>query len=984
MYVRWFSLMFLGGCVGWFHLTAQSIPTPDSLFEWGRDAYYDGDYDRAERLYLEGLTAVQSDSSAPILDQLHFKKVLGDVYRKKRLFARAISYYNEVIQRADGLDEDTYIWARQNRAIVYELQHRLLRSVSEYKALLPRVAKLEGKESIGYSMLMMNIGTSYNDMNDYHKAEEWLLRVVEILQNAVPPDDVEFNRVYNNLGIVYLNLGDYPKAIAFAERALDIKLKNYDPRHPTLSKYYLNLGHSHFAAGDPERALPLYRKAAELDIENYGADHFYAITAKAEVANVLTELGQYEEALELYQSVYRLGAQYDEAWNPDFFYIYTNLAGLYRKMGRPEAAEQLLLDNLQRVQMAPYVSPGTQLNILTLLAEIYADRGEVERAIELMLRGIDKLRHSNDPEKTLPRYDEVVAPKAFIEALAELARLYQLNDNLPAAYRVLHRAVETIEWLRTTYHTNEAREYLNQETEAIFQSAVGVAFTLYEQYGTSDYLQQAFYFSEAARADRLRTLVNEGLALRSAGLPPPLLDSLDELRLRINGLDTEITDLLLDRDTTSAQQFTAEKFTLEQTYQQLLRDLETEYPEYYALKFGNTLVDVDRLQELIAERELVFISYYVDRERLYCFRLDGKLMEGSAVAHGGRMESKIERLRDYLQPQRALRATPEDLDHLHQLLREFYDLTQFANVISSPAQSVLVVPHGLLHYVPFEVLHADFETADPRRIDYVLRQKSISYTLSADLWARKVLSSPARATVTYAGFAPDYGEPKSVGNGERSSAWVPLGWNAHEVRKAAQYFPDGMTFTDSLATIDRFVSIAPHSRVLHLAMHAEAYDDQPLKSGLIFDAAAQTQPLRLHAIYDLNLSAELVIMNACQTGVGELIAGEGVVSMAHAFTHAGAQRTLMNLWLADDQAASEVVLRFLDARSQMDDAAALRRAKLDYLDHTDPLRAHPYFWAGLRLQVARRPDLPTSQTWWWITGAFAILGLGWIAWQRQP
>jgi CHAT domain-containing protein len=144
-------------------------------------------------------------------------------------------------------------------------------------------------------------------------------------------------------------------------------------------------------------------------------------------------------------------------------------------------------------------------------------------------------------------------------------------------------------------------------------------------------------------------------------------------------------------------------------------------------------------------------------------------------------------------------------------------------------------------------------------------------------------------------------------------------------------------------------------RVVHFATHGLLDSERPALSGLVFSLVDERGGmrngfLRLHDVYNLDLPAELVVLSACQTGLGKEIRGEGLVGLARGFMYAGAQRVMASLWKVDDSATAEMMAHFYRDMfaTKKSPAAALRAAQAEMLKQKR-WRA-PYYWAGFVLQ----------------------------------
>jgi len=144
-------------------------------------------------------------------------------------------------------------------------------------------------------------------------------------------------------------------------------------------------------------------------------------------------------------------------------------------------------------------------------------------------------------------------------------------------------------------------------------------------------------------------------------------------------------------------------------------------------------------------------------------------------------------------------------------------------------------------------------------------------------------------------------------------------------------------------------------RIVHFATHGLLDDQHPELSGLVLslvDESGNSKDgfLRLNEIYNLRLTADLVVLSACQTGLGKEVRGEGLIGLTRGFMYAGARSVAASLWKVDDVATRELMKRFYTKmfRSGLRPAAALRAAQLEMLK-TQQWQA-PYYWAGFVLQ----------------------------------
>lgn len=288
----------------------------------------------------------------------------------------------------------------------------------------------------------------------------------------------------------------------------------------------------------------------------------------------------------------------------------------------------------------------------------------------------------------------------------------------------------------------------------------------------------------------------------------------------------------------------------------------------------------------------------------------------------------------------------------------------------SPERPLVIVPDGILHYLPFETLRSKDSSGRPQCL---IEQFPVSYMPSVSVLAELQLRPPERARLDLLA----YGDPLFSRMGAASSPSVDLVQGIYE--SAGIRFPPlpstrrevealGRLFPPERRTIflgpDATEASVKHTnlldyRLLHFATHAIADDRNPARSGIVLslvNTGDEDGILRLNEVFNLELSAALVALSACQTGLGNLVRGEGMVGLTRAFLYAGARRVAVSLWDVNDLTAPDFMLSFYRRLSQGEDpASALRSAKVEMLQSDSPVRTHPYFWAPFVLQAAPDP-----------------------------
>ncbi len=140
-----------------------------------------------------------------------------------------------------------------------------------------------------------------------------------------------------------------------------------------------------------------------------------------------------------------------------------------------------------------------------------------------------------------------------------------------------------------------------------------------------------------------------------------------------------------------------------------------------------------------------------------------------------------------------------------------------------------------------------------------------------------------------------------------------------------------------------------------------------------------------HDLNQLQLSCEMVVLSACESGIGELQKGEGIVSMASGFSYAGAKSIITTLWAVNDQTTSQIMTDFYKGlKEDLVKDEALRNAKQQYLHQSVNLNAHPYYWAGF-IAIGDMSPLKTSNNWsmWMIGALLFFVGFAGYFWKKR-
>jgi len=667
-------------------------------------------------------------------------------------------------------------------------------------------------------------------------------------------------------------------------------------------------------------------------------------SALATVVRAQESLGQLAPALEAAQRIQTLGQRRGDRWisaSGEALAARVQLA-----QGQPAAAlagttRAAALFRLQHQDLALAASLNVQARALQALGrlpaalEAYRQEGEVCEAIGDRRCQADGLYQRSRLAFALGRPEEALA--------------------------LVERSLAITESLRATLPSPDLRQSYFAQVQDHYDWAIELLMDLQRRQSGRGWDGRALELSERARARGLVELLSAARAEVQGGADPVLLQ-------RRRSLEEESRQLLAARLQLRQAPITAQErasrlaaletrlAALQRQQQQLDDDLRRSSPRYADLLLPQWL-DRRQIQALL-DPDTVLLEYHLG-ERQSVLWLVGR-----------------DRIESHPLPPRA---------QIEQLVAAFHaDLLReggppstttaaLARVLLEPVAPLLagkrlaLVPHGVLHYLPFAALPSPGST-DPLVVHHELVTLPSASTLAALRREGQRPSGPPDSLLVLADpvFGPGDprlpagGLPLAPGRGEEGpeTQWSRLPGTAQEARTIAalpglarqQRLDLGFAASrQALLAMD----LRPY-RLVHLATHGKADGLQPERSRLVLsqygpDGRPQAGSLRLQDIYNLQLAADLVVLSACQSGLGPVVRGEGLVGLTRGFLHAGARRVLASLWNVEDGSTAELMGAFYKGLLQqgLTPAAALRQAQRSLL--ADPRWRSPYHWAAFTL-----------------------------------
>ena len=840
-------------------------------------------------------------------------------------------------ERDNSLEEARRLHAQARREYLASKYEEAIRTEQQSLSIRQQIL---GPDHTDVASALFGLGLYYRNAGAIPEAEEAYLRALAIREKAQGSDHPDVALVLNNLGYLYYSdLHDYARSQSLYERSLAIKEKALGAEHPQVAATLINMGLVRWKEKDYARAAAYFQRALEIFEKTYGPDGDGVAACAHNLGIIYKESGDYLKGEAYYRQALHIWEKLLGNEHPRVALALESLGILYRDKGDYQNAEPLLQRALDIEIKAEGVNHPDVANTLVILARLYEAKGDIARAVEWQSRA------AAIEEKNIALNLSLGSER---QKLAYFSSMTKEGDR------------------RVSLHVRSAPDD---------PKARDLALTMVLQ-----------------RKGRVLDALADTTAALRRGLSAQDQTLLDNL----NVVTAQLARLVLDGPSGAA---TAEHEKTVKALETQREQLEEEVSRRSAgLYQPSQPVTLDAIRKVVPENATLieFAVYHPSdpkaavehdtpgepRYVAYVIRNRGEV-EWRELGSAKDIDSAIDAFRQALSdPQRK---------EMQQLARAVdLKVLQPVRALLGEATQLLVSPDGELNLIPFQALVDEHG-------QYLLERYSFTYLTSGrDLLRLQVRRENKGAPVVVAD--PAFGAPALVASSGRAGAknssgvngrprvdysqifFGPLPGVTEEVRALKGLLPQASFLTKEQATKAALKKLSAPS-ILHVATHgfflqdaqsatAEnrtatqakdgkrlgkwvAHVENPLlRSGLALAGANQSGNGNTDGILTALEAAgldlwgtKLVVLSACETGVGEVKNGDGVYGLRRALVLAGAESQVMSLWAVSDRSTRDLVVGYYQALLQgAGRGEAMRRVQLQMLK--DKSRRHPYYWAG--------------------------------------
>lgn len=773
-------------------------------------------------------------------------------------------------------------------------------------------------------MILTNLSAVEIQSGNFRQAAEFLQQAFNFGKTAVR---------LNNLGTLRVHLRDYEDALLAFNEALELARRDNDLKRQVL--IWSNIGGVYLLGGNVGQALSCLQRA--LDIARRTHDRFRIASAHLILGITYASMEEFEKAENHLSEFLNISRQLGNKLSE--IEALCELGALHIRQGRLAEGINLLEKAIEMARETDH-RPNQALALLYLGVAL-GKGGKLERALNVFEEALEIWRKLGD------RWMQAWTWHSIGETSERLGE----EETGKERERYLLKAVDAY-WQALRLMEQVRREVSKGQMRALFAHSVSEPFyQLVDLLIQMNRVEEAFEVAERMRAQSLLELIRFASLLKREPLSGQIAPEYRALKRRIVELERELTAVLsapkpsweqigkLERDLTAVR----EEFERQ-------RDLWT-LQQWKLLPIGRGQIAPGAWRKLQLPKDTAVLSYVVAKKRTWVFVLhrrgNGWQINCLEIPVPQRqLEEDITWLREGLVKHRPIGAT---LRRLHETL-----FTPVEKLLRGKYRRLIIIPDGPLFALPFQALQDDDGT-------YLVERFAIAYVPSlTTLW---VLNSQSRAPRFV--LASSQGQKRSLPlKGQENNQWFwtglavskfegnlePLPFASEEVKSIASLLNKhkllARVFIGNEATKGAASNALKKSKWVHFATHAILEPDRPLYSRLILKADQKHDgALRAFEVLDSGqVASEMVVLSACETGLGKVLRGEGLMGLVWVFAALGTKTLVVSQWQVNDLSAAQLMKAYYrHLLKGLPPAEALQKAQVELLNRS-PFN-HPYFWA---------------------------------------
>lgn len=954
-----------------------------------------GSYMKALPLYQQALRIRKEVLGEKHPDYARSLNNLAALYQSMGSYEKALPLFQQALQirrKLLGEKHPDYATSLNNLAGLYRAMGSYEKALPLYLEALQIRKETLGERHPDYAISLNNLADFYKSVGNYEKALPLYHQALQIRKEVLGEKHPDYATSLNNLADLYESTGSYEKALPLYLQASQIWKEGLGERHPNYATSLNNLAGLYRAMGSYEKALPLYLQALEIRKEELGEKHPKYATSLNNLAGLYRSMGDYEKALPLYIQALHVKKVALGEKHPDYAKSLNNLALLYVSMGSYEKALPLHLQALQiykEVYGKKHPDYATSLNNLALL---YVSMGSYEKALPLFRQALQIWKEAFGEKH-----------RNYAECLNNLAIAYYNTNQYQLAIQLFRKGNKIVQ-----NYVMKGAMYLGQSDMMRFVNMNGTNFEIANSIALRHHDQELITQGvEASLLLKNIALQNNKdlysiLNRQSKTVPPELMEAFANTR---NNLA-----LAYEKNTPSKQtdslaslldKYEQQLILLIPKYRQLVTSRQVDWKQVQQiLKTGEAVIEFvhfDYWNAKWTDTTLYAAFLLLPREQPRMISLcTGKILEQRINDTIEKNEQYVKRL--YKIKDRGVQLANSPIDTIPSL----YELLwQPLDSLLSGVKTIYYAPEGLLNRINLAAINYSGKKVLGDKYSFHL----MGSTRDLVSYRAESINLPADTMLLYgnidfdmdSSFLADqrkqYFKTLSQASltdirGGAAAHWESLAGSLDEVNElmeltAAQKAPVRV-FTQKAASEESFKYYTQQTQspaIIHIATHGFFFSNEKLtkpvfgspapyfisspnamlRSGIVFAGANRVSSgqepvagiedgiITAYDISNINLSnTKLMVLSACETGLGKIENTEGVFGLQRAIRIAGCKNLIMSLWKVPDVQTARFMKYFytqvLQEHKNLYESFQYAQQQMREL-----FSGEPYFWAGFVL-----------------------------------
>ncbi|MEZ4885359.1 MAG: CHAT domain-containing tetratricopeptide repeat protein [Chitinophagales bacterium] len=833
----------------------------------------------------------------------------------------------------------------------------------------------------------IGIGNVYNHTFRHREALQEYYKALKIIKTH---GFNESGYIYYNMAVAYRQLEHLYLSQTYYQKALFIFNKNFEQYFVITANIQISLGEIAALDKQYELAKSLYQDALDILQKKELINSLTAIIF-IHMGKIFAAQNNWKQAEDYFEKA----IDFQQKHSPDdyewFSLSYNILAHLYISHEKWSIAEAYLQKSLSANEELTFNQDMFKAKNYSDCAYVLQKQNKLEQALSF----IEKAVHH---QKIASSQQGASSEQVFLNLETQRIRIYfrlfqntQSIDYLQIGLQTIPNIIRLIEDIRANVFQEADQINFNEDITDFYQLATDL---LYEQYllqQTEKTLKEIFLFSEKNKVHSLLSTIKNVEALQLANIPKEELRKLQQIQSEMSHCQTQLQEDGLNETKVDLDKYAEELVHLQIKYHQLTQEIEQNHPEYLTLKHQMPLVDLEDVQSQLPT-STALIEYTLTNEFVYIFCITSQQIYLERIALPTDIHSQIDTFIDEGILGMNRKVYVQKAHQLHQILIAPIKKKLDKNNIDS----LLIIPDNRLLELPFEVLltqKTPFKTAYSK-MTYLVNDCNIHYHYSATLRHYQQHRNPHLKELPnrFLGFAPVYDEQQfpAQASGElpveatrdvsiQGRNYKALLYSEKEVKDIQESFHkkgwEAEGFLRSNANLEQFkekVHRIP-TKFIHIAAHGvsnqkknilgilfspnignnKVLGNESLENSFPFNVRQQNMAkdknniLYAHEVYQLKLQSDLVFLSCCESGVGKIAIGEGILSLNRGLLYAGVSNIVFTLFKIYDQTTAIFAHHFYDYLLNKEDnySKALQYAKLQLIAEDLP----PRYWGGFLL-----------------------------------